>query len=82
MIDETTGAFATDYSEIDVYDGTSDDWSVGQLPYDLLLHSTNVLDGQIILVAGGGTITGSTFSCTMRYGSGKMVADLWWALMT
>jgi len=59
MIDETTGAFATDYSEIDVYDGTSDDWSVGQLPYDLLLHSTNVLDDQIILVAGGGTITGS-----------------------
>lgn len=51
-LDPVTQQFNEDFSEIDVYDGST--WSVDQLPYDLWLHSVTAVGNELV-VAGGAT---------------------------
>ena len=46
-----------DFNTIDIYDEATGAWSVEYLPYNLFFHSTVAVDGMLI-IAGGGTITG------------------------
>jgi len=46
-----------DFDEIDIYDETTDSWSVEYLPYNLFAHST-ISTGDQLFIAGGGTIEG------------------------
>lgn len=55
LVDESTGQLTEDYSEIDVYDATTGEWSTGQLPYGLIACSASAV-GDRLLVAGGGTM--------------------------
>ncbi len=60
-LDIDTEEFNADFSEIDIYDGST--WTVDQLPYDLWLHSVEALDNELI-VAGG--LTGFGMNVQVR----------------
>lgn len=49
--------FTGDYNVIDIYDEMSGNWSTQSLPYNLFEHSV-VSEGNHLLIAGGGTLTG------------------------